>query len=121
VSRFKVYELTPDYFDGSTDAVDHEIVWVAAEKPPIVKGFYTTEIGIPLSSPGVDYVIEESHYDGKMTVTFDDCSEGEYNTIKDAEDAILEAHADGVAVDYITDEDENLYSCEWSVKISKES
>ncbi len=55
---FKVYELTPNDFNGSTDKRDDEIVWVVAKEPPIALGFYATEINIPLDSAGIDYVKE---------------------------------------------------------------
>lgn len=38
-----------------------------------------------------------------------------------AESAILEAHAEGVSVDWIEDDEGNPYSCLWDVKLQKES
>ncbi len=58
MSRFKVYELTPNDFDGGTDERDDEILWIIAENPPTMDGFYTTEINIPLDSAGINYVKE---------------------------------------------------------------
>ena len=57
-----------------------------------------------------------------IKVYFSDFTEDEYETEKDAEDAILEAQAEGVLVDQINDaEDEDkMYSCIWSVKLQKE-
>ncbi len=59
MSRFKVYELTPDDFDGGTDERDDEIIWIIAEHPPTIDGFYTVEINIALDSAGIDYVKEK--------------------------------------------------------------
>lgn len=58
MSRFKVYELTPNDFDGGTDKRDDEIIWIIAEYPPTMDEFYTVEINIPLDSAGIDYVKE---------------------------------------------------------------
>jgi len=56
-----------------------------------------------------------------IKVNYSDYTEDTYETEKDAEDAILEAHAEGVSVDYISDENGNHpYSCIWSVKLQKE-
>ena len=40
--------------------------------------------------------------------------------VQDAEQGILEAHANGVSVEYVQDEDDNVYSCEWDVRLEKE-
>ncbi len=58
MSLFKVYELTPGNFDGSTDERDDEIIWIIAKKPPVAIGFDVTEINIALNSAGIDYVEE---------------------------------------------------------------
>jgi hypothetical protein len=57
----------------------------------------------------------------KVIVEFSDFQASEYDSISDAENAILEAHAEGVSVDYIEDEDGNPYSCVWNVQLQKES
>jgi hypothetical protein len=56
-----------------------------------------------------------------ITVNFSDFTEGEYTNEEDAINAILEAHAEGVLVDYIQDENENPFSLKWSVELQKES
>lgn len=58
MSLFKVYELTPNDFDGSTDERDDEIIWIIAKKPPVARDFDVTKINIPLDSIGIDYVKE---------------------------------------------------------------
>jgi superfamily II helicase len=57
-----------------------------------------------------------------ITVHFDDFTEGNYETENDVVDAVLEAHAEGVGVDYIEDEEnEKIYSLIWNVKLQEES
>ena len=56
-----------------------------------------------------------------IEVTFDDCHVEEFKTERDATDAILEAFAEGVLVDWVRDsETEVPYSCVWSVTLQKE-
>ena len=57
-----------------------------------------------------------------LKVVFSDFTEDVYKTVKDAEDAILEAYAEGAMVDYVCEEEneDNIYSCVWSVKLQKE-
>lgn len=57
----------------------------------------------------------------KISVWFNDFSKSEYDSLEDAKDGILEAFAEGVLVDYIEDDEENLYSCAWSLELQKES
>lgn len=57
-----------------------------------------------------------------IEVHYSDFTEETYLNIRDAQDAILEAHAEGISVDWIEDADtEELYSCIWSVELQKES
>ena len=55
-----------------------------------------------------------------ITVTFSDLTEVEYMCIQDAEQGILEALANEVAVEEVRDDDGNVYSCEWDVVLEKE-
>jgi len=57
-----------------------------------------------------------------IRVYFSDQSVGEYSSEKDAEHEILEAHAEGVSIDYICDanDDTRYYSLIWNVKLQKE-
>lgn len=57
-----------------------------------------------------------------IEVEYEDGSIHTYETAEDAEMDILEAHAEGLDVYMITDgEDDNQqYSCLWSVKLQKE-
>jgi hypothetical protein len=55
-----------------------------------------------------------------ITVTFSDFTEVEYMCIRDAEQGILEANAEGVSVEEVRDDDENIYTCEWDVRLEKE-
>ena len=58
----------------------------------------------------------------KIKVIFNDFTEDVYKTIEDAEGAILEASAEGVMVDWVEEyeNEDNIYSCVWSVKLQKE-
>jgi hypothetical protein len=56
----------------------------------------------------------------KIRVIYSDCSEGTYDSVEDAESAILEAHAEGAGVESVYDLDGNVYSCLWDVKLQKE-
>jgi len=65
-----------------------------------------------------------------ITVHFDDFHIEEYGSTRDAQDAILEAHAEGVGVDVVHDGScvdgevddcyEKQYSCIWTVLLQKE-
>jgi len=57
-----------------------------------------------------------------IRVYFDDGSIGEYSSEKDAQDDILEAHAEGVLVHHINDSnnEDYIYSLIWYVKLQKE-
>jgi len=58
----------------------------------------------------------------KIKVNFSDFTEEIYDSVRDAQDAILEAHAEGVSVEYVEDVDtEQPYSCVWAVTLQKES
>ena len=58
-----------------------------------------------------------------ITVHYDDFTVGEYETTDEAEDAILEAHAEGISVDYVHDSDneDKVYSLIWAVELQEES
>jgi len=53
-------------------------------------------------------------------ITFSDFETYEYDSQKDAQDAILEAHAEGVGVEEILDENDNIHSCIWTVVLQNE-
>jgi len=55
-----------------------------------------------------------------ITIEFSDGTAIEEKTIQDTEQSILDAHANGVSVEYIEDSDCNTYSCLWSIKLQKE-
>lgn len=57
-----------------------------------------------------------------IKVYFSDFTTGEYENKRDAEDAILEAHAEGVLVEEIYEDDdpERMYSCIWKVSLQGE-
>jgi hypothetical protein len=57
----------------------------------------------------------------KIKIWFNDFSISEEASIEDAKETILEAFAEGVLVDYIEDDEGNLYSCVWSLELQKES
>jgi len=58
----------------------------------------------------------------RIRVEFSDFSEGTYGSVRDAQDDIIEAHAEGVSVEYVEDADTNEpYSCIWTVTLQKES
>ena len=57
----------------------------------------------------------------KIIVNFSDFTVAEYDTIKDAEDAILEAHAEGVLTEWVESKNGVPYSCLWKVKLQRES
>jgi len=54
-----------------------------------------------------------------LTVTFEDFSTITAHDEDHAAISILHAHADGVGVLEITDDDGNKYGCDWDVKVSK--
>ena len=57
-----------------------------------------------------------------IKVKYDDFTEDDYETDVDAKHGILEAHAEGVLVDLITDTDDEdiVYSLIWDVTLQKE-
>jgi len=57
----------------------------------------------------------------RLQVTFSDFEVYEYKSVKDAQDSILEALAEGVLVEEIIDLDtDNIYSCVWTVLLQNE-
>jgi len=56
-----------------------------------------------------------------IIVSFSDFEVAEFDSIRDAEDAILEAHAESVGVEWIEDDEGNPYSCIWEVTLQKEA
>uniref|UniRef100_A0A6M3LEE7 Uncharacterized protein n=1 Tax=viral metagenome TaxID=1070528 RepID=A0A6M3LEE7_9ZZZZ len=56
-----------------------------------------------------------------IKVYYSDFIVEEYANVKDVEDGILEAFAEGVFVEEILDDEDNYYSCIWTVKLQKES
>jgi len=57
----------------------------------------------------------------KIVVLYSDYTEGVYNSKQDAEDAILEALAESILVENVTNEDgSKLYSCLWGVELQEE-
>lgn len=57
----------------------------------------------------------------KITVEFDDGSSVDYDDMEYAQSGILEAHCEGVGVNWIEDDESTIYSCIWSVELQKES
>jgi hypothetical protein len=55
-----------------------------------------------------------------ITITFSDFSQHKTDDIEDAKHTILEAHAEGVSVEEIVDDDGNMYSCIWDVQLQNE-
>lgn len=57
-----------------------------------------------------------------VKVYFSDFTTGEYDDARDAEDAILEALAEGVLPEEILEDDdpERMYSCIWKVRLQGE-
>jgi len=55
-----------------------------------------------------------------IIIQFSGNTEEIYNNTEDAEDAILEAHAEGVGIESVYDTENNPYSCIWTVKLQKE-
>jgi len=56
----------------------------------------------------------------KVTVAFSDYTIHTYNSMKEAEAAIIEAHANEVFPEYVEDINENPLYCTYKVKIHKE-
>ena len=55
-----------------------------------------------------------------ITVTFSDFTEETYDSLHDAQDAILEALAEGVLVEHVEDSNGNPYSCVFTVMLQEE-